>query len=93
MDEDQAHIKYRGTPLSLTRYEYLLLKHLVENPERVYSRSQLMDQVWGSLQTSMERTVDAHIKSLRQKLRAVTPGEDPIETHRGFGYSLSRGTS
>jgi two-component system catabolic regulation response regulator CreB len=91
VDEDLAQIAYHGTPLSLTRYEYLLLKHLVDNPERVYSRAQLMDRVWGSSQTSMERTVDAHVKSLRQKLRAVTPDADPIETHRGFGYSLSRG--
>ncbi|HEX4824310.1 MAG TPA: two-component system response regulator CreB [Candidatus Polarisedimenticolaceae bacterium] len=91
VDEDLAQIAYHGTGLTLTRYEYLLLKHLVENPERVYSRAQLMEQVWGSSQTSMERTVDAHVKSLRQKLRAVAPDEDPIATHRGFGYSLSRG--
>ena len=91
VDEDLAQIAYHGSPLTLTRYEYLLLKHLVENPERVYSRAQLMEQVWGSSQTSMERTVDAHVKSLRQKLHAIAPEEDPIETHRGFGYALSRG--
>jgi two-component system catabolic regulation response regulator CreB len=47
-----------------------------------------MDQVWGSSQTSLERTVDAHVKSLRHKLRAIAPDLDPIETHRGLGYSL-----
>jgi two-component system catabolic regulation response regulator CreB len=88
VDEDRARISYRGTVLSLTRYEYLLLKFLVAHPERVYSRARLMDEVWGSSQTSLERTVDAHVKSIRQKLRAIAPDEDPIETHRGLGYSL-----
>ena len=93
VDEERARITFHGTPLVLTRYEYLLLKHLIANPERVYSRMQLLDQVWGSAHTSLERTVDAHVKSIRQKLRAVAPEEDPIETHRGLGYSLSRGPS
>jgi two-component system catabolic regulation response regulator CreB len=91
VDEDRARISYRGAPLSLTRYEYLLLKHLVAHPERIWSRGQLMEQVWGSSQTSLERSVDAHVKSLRHKLRAVAPGESPIQTHRGLGYSLSTG--
>jgi two-component system catabolic regulation response regulator CreB len=88
LDEAKARITYHGTALGLTRYEYQLLAFLIGHPDRVYSRAQLMDLVWGSSQTSLERSVDAHVKSIRQKLRAVEPETDPIETHRGLGYSL-----
>jgi two-component system catabolic regulation response regulator CreB len=88
VDEARARIAYHGNPLVLTRYEYLLLAFLVAHPGRVFSRAQLMDSVWGSSGTSLERTVDAHVKSIRHKLRAIAPDADPIETHRGLGYSL-----
>ncbi len=88
VDETRRKISYVGTPLQLARYEYLLLKALILQPERVFSREQLMNQVWDSPDSSLERTVDAHIKSLRAKLRAVREGKDPITTHRGFGYSI-----
>ena len=52
------------------------------------SRPQLMDRVWDGAPDTLERTVDAHVKSLRAKLRAVDPSIDPIQTHRGMGYSL-----
>ena len=85
----EARIVYCGQPLELTRYEYLLLKVLVEHPGHVLSRAQLMDRVWTGAPDTLDRTVDAHVKSLRAKLRAVDPGADPIQTHRGLGYSLS----
>ena len=85
----EARIVYCGQPLELTRYEYLLLKVLVEHPGHVLSRAQLMDRVWAGSPDTLDRTVDAHVKSLRAKLRAVDPGADPIQTHRGLGYSLS----
>ncbi|ELR4458690.1 response regulator [Salmonella enterica] len=76
------------SPLSLTRYEFLLLKTLLLSPERVYSRQQLMDIVWSDAQETFDRTVDTHIKTLRAKLRAINPDLSPINTHRGMGYSL-----
>ena len=85
----QARVLYCGRPLDLTRYEYLLLKVLVEHPGHVLSRAQLMDLVWAGAPDTLERTVDAHVKSLRAKLRLVDPAADPIQTHRGLGYSLS----
>ena len=88
VDETRARVDYCGSRLDLTRYEYLLLKLLVANPERVYSRSDLMDRVWADAPDTGDRTVDAHIKMLRAKLRAVTPDHEPIVTHRGLGYSL-----
>lgn len=91
VDAPRARISYAGVALELTRYEYLLLQFLVAHPEQVFSRAQLLDRVWDASQTSMDRTVDAHVKSLRAKLRAITPNEDPIQTHRGLGYSLGEG--
>ncbi|ENX44319.1 two-component system response regulator CreB [Acinetobacter sp. NIPH 2100] len=81
-------IHYHQQALQLTRYEYRLLFLLIQHPEQVFSRQQLMDHIWEHPEHSLERTVDTHIKSLRQKLKQVTPNEDPIRTHRGFGYSL-----
>ncbi len=81
-------IQYYGKSLQLTRYEYRLLFLLIQHPEQVFSRQQLMDHIWEHPEHSLERTVDTHIKSLRQKLKQITPDNDPIRTHRGFGYSL-----
>jgi len=87
----EARILFAGQPLELTRYEYLLLKTLVEHPGHVLSRAQLMDRVWCDAPDTLDRTVDAHIKSLRAKLRAINESADPIQTHRGMGYSLQPG--
>lgn len=88
VDEERCAVRYRGVSLELTRYEYRLLKTLVAKPGRVFSREQLMTAAWEDPGASLDRTVDAHIKSLRAKLRAVAPERDPIQTHRGLGYSL-----
>ncbi|MDQ5908570.1 MAG: Two-component system response regulator CreB [Pseudomonadota bacterium] len=88
VDEIRAVIRFRNQRLDLTRYEYLLLKTLLAQPERVFSRAQLMDQVWPDPAASFERSVDTHIKTLRAKLRDIDPDHDPIRTHRGLGYSI-----
>ncbi len=87
--EHEARILYRGQALDLTRYEYRLLKTMLEHPGHVLGRAQLMDRVWHDAPDTLDRTVDAHVKSLRAKLRALDPTSDPIQTHRGMGYSLS----
>jgi two-component system catabolic regulation response regulator CreB len=58
------------------------------HPGRVYTRDQLMDQVWDEPESALDRTVDAHIKTLRRKMHAVDPSYDPVKTHRGIGYSF-----
>ena len=88
VDEERCTVAYVGTRLALSRYEYRILKILVERPGWVYSRDKLLSLVWTDPAASMERTIDAHIKSLRAKLRAVRAEPDPIVTHRGLGYSL-----
>lgn len=88
VDEERHLIAYRGVALELTRYEFRLLKTLVARPGRVFSREQLMSAAWEDPGASLDRTVDAHIKTLRAKLRSVAGGADPIQTHRGTGYAL-----
>jgi len=85
----EARVLFHGRALELTRYEYLLLKTLLEHPGHVLSRAQLMARVWSGAPETLERTVDAHVKSLRAKLRAIDERHEPIQTHRGLGYSLA----
>ncbi len=88
IDTLRRQIQYHGQPLELTLHEYRLLKTLLAQPERVFTRSQLLERGWENPDHRLERTIDSHIKSLRSKLRAVRPDADPICTHRGVGYSL-----
>lgn len=88
VDEGRFTITYHGEELKLSRYEYRILTVLIGRPGWVFSREKLMDMVWDVPESSMDRTVDAHIKSLRSKLRAVREDEEAIRTHRGLGYSL-----
>ncbi len=88
VDEGRCRISYRGTALDLTATEFRLLRALVGQPGRVFTRDQLMEAAWSDPGASVDRTVDAHVKTLRAKLRAAGATEDPIQTHRGLGYSL-----
>jgi two-component system catabolic regulation response regulator CreB len=88
VNESKRQVIYFGTTLELTRYEYNLLSIFIRRPGHVFSRGQLMDLAWDQPEASMDRTVDAHIKTLRAKLKEVRPDKDPILTHRGLGYSL-----
>ncbi len=87
-DAAKCRISFQGKTLDLTRNEYRLLAALLAAPGRVFSRDQLMTAAWDDPGASFDRTVDAHIKTLRAKLRTVAPDADPIVTHRGLGYSL-----
>ncbi|MCB1173624.1 MAG: response regulator [Leptospiraceae bacterium] len=87
-DANKQAFKYFGQKLSLTRYEYLLLKLFVDRPGWVYSRQKIMDLIWADPAESYDRTIDTHIKTLRSKLKAIRPDLDPIETRRGQGYAL-----
>ncbi len=88
IDRDGHRIRFRGRPLELTRYEYMLLAALLQRPGAILSRAQLMDRGWDIDADSADRTVDTHIKTLRAKLRAAGAEADPIRTHRGLGYAL-----
>ncbi len=95
LDHDAAgrRFQFLGKALALTAAEYRILAVLANAPGRVYSRSQLLDAIGSdSADAILERTVDSHVKAIRGKLRAISAEHDPIETHRGFGYSLRAGS-
>lgn len=87
-DAARCRIHFRGQALELTRNEYRLLAALLSAPGRVFSRDQLLSAAWEDPGAATDRTVDAHVKLVRAKLRVVAPADDPIVTHRGLGYSL-----
>lgn len=88
IDESRHQISYHGKPVELSRHEFDLLKILILHPGHVFSRDRLMDLAWEEPEASMDRTVDAHIKNIRAKLKIIRPSIDPIVTHRGIGYAL-----
>lgn len=88
IDDKKMQISYHNELIELSRTEYRLLSLLIKSPDRVYSRNQLMEQAWEHSAISLDRTVDTHIKTIRQKLKAIYADHDPIVTHRGIGYSL-----
>ncbi|MFM9923840.1 two-component system response regulator CreB [Variovorax sp. H27-G14] len=89
LDNERMQIRYYGRLLELSRYEYGLLRLLVQRPGRVFTRDELLQLVWDDASDSFDRTVDAHIKTLRAKLKAIAPDVEPIRTLRGTGYALN----
>ena len=89
VDDGRRQIRFYGRLLELSRYEYGLLKTLAERPGHVFTRDALLEQVWDDPGESLDRTVDAHVKTLRAKMKQVAPGLEPIRTHRGLGYALA----
>jgi two-component system phosphate regulon response regulator PhoB len=87
LDPAAHRVSGNGRLLGLGPTEFRLLHYLMTHPNRVYSRSQLLDEVWGDHVFIEERTVDVHIRRLRQAL-APTGHDGLIETVRGSGYAL-----
>lgn len=91
LDTAAQQIVYFGQPLALSRYEFRLLEWFATHPNRLYSREQLLQQIWDHPEHVTDRTVDTHIKQLRSKLKAVNSELDPIQTRRGMGYVYNPG--
>lgn len=83
IDDVLHQVKVRDQEIELTKKEYDLLKLLMSHPGRVYSRDQLLNQIWGMDYDGETRTVDVHIRTLRSKL---LDKESCIDTVRGIGY-------
>ncbi len=88
LDEGRNTAFFYKTPLTLSPYEFRILKVFLTRPGRVFSRDQLMDLAWEEPEASLDRTVDAHIKGIRAKLKQIRHDEEAILTHRGLGYAL-----
>ncbi len=89
LDQEKYEAIYLGQPLSLTAAEFKLLSVLARNPGRVYTRLQLMDSAFGEFYEGYERTIDAHIKNIRQKIsKLALESTNPLVTVRGVGYKL-----
>lgn len=89
VDEGRRQIRFYGRLLELSRYEFGLLKTLASRPGHVFSRDTLLERVWDDATESLDRTVDAHVKTLRAKMKLIAPQLEPIRTHRGSGYALA----
>ncbi|MFO1418255.1 MAG: phosphate regulon transcriptional regulator PhoB [Methylotetracoccus sp.] len=88
IDSDEHRVMVDESPVNLSPTEYRLLEFFLTHPDKVYSRNQLLDQVWGRTTYIEERTVDVHIRRLR-KILSEHQREELIQTVRGFGYRFS----
>ena len=87
LDAGAHRVTYQGQEIKIGPTEFRLLHYLMKHAERVHSRAQLLDKIWGDHVYIEERTVDVHIKRLRA---ALGPAGACIETVRGSGYRISR---
>ena len=86
-DEDQFELSYKKQLVKLTPKEFAIIGLLMKNPGRVFSRNQLIDLVWGMHSETEGRTVDSHVRNMREKIREVDfPIDDYFHTVWGVGY-------
>lgn len=88
LDEARLQIAWGGHWLPLTLVEFRILRKLLSQPGRVFSRAQLLDVIHDDLRDISDRAIDSHIKNIRRKIMAAAPGCDPIAAVYGLGYRL-----
>lgn len=81
-------VTVRGAPLALSAKEYELLGRLATDPKRVFTKEELLRDVWGYASSARTRTLDSHTSRLRRKLRTLDPMTSFIENQWGVGYRL-----
>jgi DNA-binding response OmpR family regulator len=86
LDVERREVEARGRPVQLTYVEFELLRIIASHPGRVYSRRQLLEDLWGSADYRDPRTIDVHVRHLREKLEREPREPDQIQTVRGVGY-------
>ncbi len=89
LDAARRKVTLSGEPVQLTSREFELLRHFAQNPGRVYTRSQLLDQVWGYGYEGYEHTVNSHINRLRGKIENDPANPRYIKTVWGVGYKFA----
>lgn len=91
VDLERHEVKYLEEPVNLTAAEFKLLVVMARNPGRVFTRLQLMDSAFGETYEGYDRTIDAHVKNIRQKFAIINGAEgNPLVTVRGVGYKLEQ---
>jgi DNA-binding response OmpR family regulator len=91
IDVPRRSVRVHGRPVQLTYVEFELLRTFAETPGRVYSRSMLLQTLWGSSDFRDPRTIDVHVRHLREKLENDPSAPDFIFTVRGVGYRFRDG--
>jgi DNA-binding response OmpR family regulator len=86
IDFERRQVEVRGEPVRLTYVEFEVLTALARNPGRVFSRTMLLERVWGDSSYRDPRTIDVHIRHLREKLESEPKHPELILTVRGVGY-------
>jgi two-component system, OmpR family, response regulator BaeR len=89
LDEQRHQVLVGGKEVKLTPCEFQLLKALLAHPNRVFSRSELLNLVQGYDFEGYDRTIDTHIKNLRKKVSTMAPGQELVSTVYGIGYKFS----
>ena len=90
IDHDAFSISIRGNKLDLTPVEFRMLEMFMSQPGRVYNRDQILNNVFDDGRIVLDRTVDTHIKNLRQKLKEASPEKEYIRSIYGIGYSFEK---
>jgi len=85
MDLERFEVRIAGKPVELTTTEFKLLHLLASKPGRVFTRDQILDQLWGNEKIVLDRTIDVHIKNLREKMG---PAARILKNIRGVGYKI-----
>src|SRR4029079_5548364 len=89
IDVDRHQASVAGRPVELTAKEFELLVYFARSPGRVFTRAQLLDQVWGYSHSGYEHTVNSHINRLRNKIERDPANPDFIQTGWGVGYRFA----
>src|SRR6056300_1068772 len=85
IDPERYHVELKGAVIELPRKEFELLSLLASKPGKVFAREEIMDRIWGTVVIVGGRTIDVHIRKLREKI-----GDDRIKTVKGVGYKFEQ---
>lgn len=89
LNEQSRSVKVRGENITLTNYEFNILCLLLKNPDKVYSRETLYEQVWKSGYYGEDNSVNVHVSNIRKKIKDIAEGEEYIKTVWGIGFKLN----
>jgi DNA-binding response OmpR family regulator len=87
IDSDRYEVRVQGKKIELTPTEFRILRFLVSNRGRVFARDQILDHLWGHEKAVIDRTVDVHVRNLREKLGKAA---SLIKNVRGVGYKIEQ---